>query len=85
MTEPSIFLSMFSTFIAALYSEESPLRQDMKEKHGVMGTHWTDKHSMLTVFHFAMLSDAILVRSKGCYIIQPASCRCNLGSRSQGV
>jgi hypothetical protein len=85
MKEPSVFLSMFSTFIAALYCEESPLREDMKLNNGAMGKNWTDKHSTLTLFHFAVPSDAILVRSKGCHIVQPASRGCNLGSWSQGM
>jgi hypothetical protein len=38
------FLTMFSTFIIALYDRQSPLRKYMKEHQGSMGQEWTRKH-----------------------------------------
>ena len=45
MTDKSIFVAMFTTFIIALYEPASPLRQHMKSspKNG-LGNPWTDKH-----------------------------------------
>jgi hypothetical protein len=48
MADASIFISMFTTFIIALYEPTSPLRQhiDQSPRKG-LGNAWTDKHSML--------------------------------------
>lgn len=45
MKEPSIFMSMFVTFIIALYDADSPLRKYMATHDNSLGDAWTDKHS----------------------------------------
>jgi hypothetical protein len=47
MKDGSIFMSMFATFIIAIYEPESPLRIYMKNHGNAMGNDWTDKHSKL--------------------------------------
>jgi hypothetical protein len=45
MSERGIFIGMFTTFIIAIYEEESPLRKHMKTaQRGGLGDHWTAKH-----------------------------------------
>jgi hypothetical protein len=45
MKEKSVFISMFTTFIIAIYERESPLRRHMEttDRHG-LGDAWTAKH-----------------------------------------
>jgi hypothetical protein len=52
MTDKSIFVAMFATFIIALYEPGSPLRQHMLASgKGGLGDAWTKKHSMCHLFH----------------------------------
>ena len=45
MKDPSIFVTMFTTFIIALYEPNSPLRQHMASSaRKGLGNPWTDKH-----------------------------------------
>ncbi|KAN0128061.1 hypothetical protein V8E53_014098, partial [Lactarius tabidus] len=47
MTEKSIFVAMFTTFIIALYEPGSPLRQYMLASgKGGLGDSWTQKHTV---------------------------------------
>ena len=43
MKDGSIFMTMFMTFIIALYESESPLREYLKT-HPTLGPAWTEKH-----------------------------------------
>lgn len=46
MSDRTIFIAMFTTFIIAIYEKESPLRKHMdgSKRHG-LGDQWTAKHS----------------------------------------
>jgi hypothetical protein len=45
MVDRSIFVSMITTFIIALYEKENPLRRSMSSsKRGGLGNDWRDKH-----------------------------------------
>jgi hypothetical protein len=48
MVERSVFVTMFTTFIIALYEEDSPLRKhmDAAQRSG-LGEKWTKKHGQL--------------------------------------
>lgn len=63
MTDRSVFISMFTTFIIALYEETSPLRLYMASasKHG-LGAAWTDKHCEFYVSMFSMLLTSFLFK-----------------------
>ncbi len=45
MADRAIFISMFTTFIIAIYEEDSPLRKhmDSAQRRG-LGDVWTSKH-----------------------------------------
>jgi hypothetical protein len=49
MSNRSNLLSMFSTFIAAIYDKDSPLRKHMASKNDSMGP-WSPKHSEYKFF-----------------------------------
>ena len=44
LTQQNIFVSMVTTYIIAIYDEDSPLRKYHAE-HGTFGDHWSAKHS----------------------------------------
>jgi hypothetical protein len=64
MKETSIFITMFTTYIIALYEPASPLRQhiDSSSKKG-LGNPWTDKHCMCS------LSSSLLVHSQSSFLL----------------
>jgi len=49
--ESHIHMTMFATFIIALYDSDSPLRKYMAQHDNSLGDLWTDKHSM-SCFYF---------------------------------
>jgi len=56
LSDETILVSMFTTFIIALYEPTSPLRIHMQSssRHG-LGDAWTTKYSMLSFFIFSRL------------------------------
>jgi hypothetical protein len=45
MVEPSIFIAMFTSYIIAIYEEESPLRKFLSGvQRGGLGNAWRDKN-----------------------------------------
>jgi hypothetical protein len=65
MSEPAIFIAMITTFIIAIYEENSPLRQHMLTcKRGGLGDAWRDKNSR-SFFSFRFYS-FLAIDSKPC-------------------
>jgi hypothetical protein len=53
MSDHSIFIAMYTTFIIAIYEKDSPLRMHMSEApRGGLGDAWTKKHSKRLLFFF---------------------------------
>jgi hypothetical protein len=66
MSQKSIFVAMFTTFIIALYEPESPLRQYMKtHDRGGLGNPWTNKHCTCHVFQLFALFDTAFISLSG--------------------
>jgi hypothetical protein len=55
--DSNIHITMFTTFIIALYDAGSPLRKYMAEHDNSLGNLWTDKHSMSTFSFFVFSYD----------------------------
>lgn len=55
MTDRGIFIGMITTFIVALYEEESPLRVDMATNPSSgLGDGWTSKHSKSLLSYYSL-------------------------------
>lgn len=53
--ESHIHVTMFATFIIALYDSESPLRKYMANHDDSLGSLWTDKHSSSFILYLSPL------------------------------
>lgn len=73
--ESHIHVTMFATFIIALYDSESPLRKYMAQHDNSLGNLWTDKHSMsclvylLHFYHFYLSQQGPRVLSPLCFFV----------------
>jgi hypothetical protein len=62
MSERTIFISMITTFIIAIYEPQSPLREHMREAaKGGLGDAWTEKYSMPFLFSFPSFPNLIFL------------------------
>ena len=56
MKDPSIFVTMFTTFVIALYEPDSPLRKHMgSSARNGLGNPWTDKHCACLICFLCLL------------------------------
>jgi hypothetical protein len=83
MVEPTIFVAVFTTFIIALYEEDSPLRMHMKTRSRQgFGEPWREKHGQPFLFFLQFLSHAHLFSGEVRHLPDPHPSRNPMGFRT---
>ena len=72
--ESHIHVTMFATFIIALYDSNSPLRKYMAKNDNSLGNLWTDKHSVWSPFLLHMFLLLLFYRTQGCCLFYTSLC-----------